>query len=131
MRLISKPPKVCIVRVPITLCRLQIVQIYEEASLTLEDVALEVMRFLRHKQNYTVCVNKLHQNVVGILQAQGKEKHLAVAACKELEWFTNQIVLDLKAIGLMSNNRLPFNSVQPHGPDGLLFSRVGHVKEVE
>lgn len=131
MRLISKPPKVCIVRVPITLCRLQIVQIYEEASLTLEDVVLEVMRFLKRNQNYTVCMDKLHQNVVGILQAQGKEQDLADKACKELEWFTNQLVLDLKAFGLMTNNKLPFNSMQPHGPDGLLFSRIGHVKEVE
>lgn len=131
MRLISKPPKVCIVRVPITLCRLQIVQIYEEASLTLEDVILEVMRFLRHRQNYTACMNKLHQNVVGILQAQGRHQDLAAEACKELEWFTNQLVLDLKAVGLTSNSKIPFNSLQPHGPDGLLFSRIGHVKEVE
>lgn len=130
MHLITKPPKVCIIRVPITLYQLQIVQIYEEASLSAEDFVAILLKLIKCRDNYRRELYKLHQNVVGMLQLQGMRPDCAKEACDELEWFTTQIQIDLTRLGLIRSGHLPFNSVQSHGPDGLMFSRVCRGEEV-
>lgn len=130
MHLITKPPKVCIIRVPITLCQLQIVQIYEEASVPTEDFVGILLKLIKCRDNYRRELYKLHQNVVGMLQLQGIQPDCAKEACDELEWFTTQIQTDLRNLGLIRSGRFPFNSVQSHGPDGLMFSRICREEEV-
>lgn len=130
MHLITKPPKVCIIRVPITLCQLQLVQIYEEAALTTEDFVQILFKLIKCRNNYHRELYKLHQNVVGMLQLQGLAESYAKEVCDELEWFTTQVTTDLANLGLLKSGKIPFNSASLHGPDGLLFSRISREEEI-
>lgn len=128
-------PKSCIITVPITLCKLSFVQIYEEVSgqdiLSYDKVrgpdplGVDLLNVLRDKRLFYNNKFKFQQNLLEMLALSGLDIEVDVMNF-EVDWLINGILHELRNIGALGAPLLPFNSMQPIGGDGFIFINVNH-----
>ena len=119
-----KPPKVCIVRAPITLCQLAFVQAVEEVSIPVDQLAMELFEVIRDYRTYEQKLRKFEIRLLERLQLSALPEDPGVVLL-ELNWLLKNLLFELEQVGLSpAKEALPFNSMTMDGGDAFVLMRV-------
>lgn len=119
-------PKYCIVGLPITLCKLMFVQIYDETfqeDQSSKTLAEDILRVIQRADGYYANRVAFERKVLDMLAAAQTLEISRQEISTELDWFFNRVLSELKEHGFLQK-KLPFNSLMLKDQDSLFFARI-------
>ncbi len=119
----NKLPKICIIRVPVTLCRLTFIQVYEEVSIPAEQVGTDLLEVIKDSKTFYKNKLKFENALMDKLRLSGFTESPDTIR-SEVDWLINWLLKELKEAGIPIDKGVPFNSMTPSGGDSFVLVRV-------